>query len=88
MELPNNFDNQDLIPQQKNENVAVPNDELADQRRLPKLIATGEMPFPSGLSQSETDLLAIEVSRLRRVRLVRYIAREIARDIERNQNHK
>ena len=79
MECGNNFDNQHLTLEQKNETVTASNDDLAAQRRLAKLVAAGEIPIPNNLSHDETNRLVLEVSRLRKIRLIRYIARDSAR---------
>lgn len=66
-------------------NETTPLSEPVDLRRWAQLIANGELPFPTHLSASEFDRLAVEVSRLRRTRLIRYIARAIASDFERSE---
>jgi hypothetical protein len=51
--------------------------------RRAALIAGGEIRFPTDLSADDAADLAREVRRLRRIGLVRYIARAIAQDIQR-----
>lgn len=55
-----------------------------DIERWAPLVANGEVPFPKDLARDQRTLLLFEVNRLRRGRLVRYIARAIASDIERS----
>ena len=49
--------------------------------RVANLIAEGEFPFPTGLSPDQQVLLATEVRKRRHQRLVKFIARSIARDL-------
>lgn len=49
--------------------------------RVAKLVAEGEFPFPTGLSHEQQILLATEVRNRRHQRLVKFIARSIARDL-------
>ena len=51
--------------------------------RLALLVANGEVPLPTDLSPADWNALIREVARHRRARLIRYIARAIAADIER-----
>lgn len=55
-----------------------------DPDRLAALLAAGEAPFPEGLPAAEAAALAAAVRRLRRERLVRFVARLIARSIIRD----
>ncbi|QDT93585.1 hypothetical protein [Gimesia algae] len=52
--------------------------------RVANLIAEGEFPFPTGLSPDQQFLLATEVRKRRHQRLVKFIARSIARDLWQN----
>lgn len=52
-----------------------------DKSQLAGLIARGEVPFPSELSGPGIRLLATDVQRLRRERLMEFVAELIARDI-------
>lgn len=45
------------------------------------LIASGEAPLPAELAPAELSVVLAEVARLRRERLVRFVARAIAQDI-------
>ena len=54
-------------------------DDLLD--RLAELIANGEAQFEDAGDEEERQALATKVGRKRRLRLVNFIAREIARDI-------
>lgn len=51
-------------------------------RRLSELVAIGEAPLPADLEPMETTTVLAEVARLRRDRLVRFVARAIARDLQ------
>jgi len=51
--------------------------------RLAALVANGESPVPDSITVDETNLLLAKVARKRRDRLVRFIARAIASDIQR-----
>lgn len=53
----------------------------SDVPRLARLVADGSMPFPTGLSVADVNRLAEEVVRIRRQRLLKFIARAIADDI-------
>jgi hypothetical protein len=48
------------------------------------LIANGQVRFPVGLSEQDAERLRAEVARLRRRRLVKFIAKCIAQDIHRS----
>ncbi len=50
-------------------------------RRWAELVASGETPLPADLKPEELRTVLREVGRLRRERLVRLIARAIARDL-------
>jgi len=52
--------------------------------RLAAIIATGESQIPENLAAAELSVVLAEVSRLRRQRLVQFIARAIALDIHRS----
>ncbi len=52
-----------------------------DVGRLAQLVADGEVPFPRDLDDSTQRTLVLRVAHLRRGRLLRFIARVIARDI-------
>lgn len=52
-------------------------------RRLAALVAVGEAPLPQDLPPDELRTVLMEIARLRRDRLVRFIARAIASDLER-----
>lgn len=52
--------------------------------RQAELIAAGEAEFPDDLPPAQQVLLADEVRRLRRARLVTFIARQIALDVHRD----
>lgn len=56
-------------------------------RRWGALVATGEAPLPQELQPDEFRNLLLEVARLRRERLVRLVARAIARDLHRDREH-
>jgi hypothetical protein len=58
----------------------VTEDQLA---RWAGLIAEGRAGFPDGLSAPQLGQLSCEVRRLRRARLVRWIARAVAHDLHR-----
>ena len=45
------------------------------------LVAGGEAPIPTSLEPAELSIVLAEVARLRRERLVRFLARSIAQDI-------
>lgn len=49
--------------------------------RVSKLVAEGEFPFPTGLSPDQQVLLETEVRKRRQQRLVKFIARSIAREL-------
>ena len=51
-------------------------------RRLAALVAVGETPLPEDLPPVEVRTILADVARLRRDRLIRFIARAIASDIE------
>ena len=55
-----------------------------DFARLAELIASGGHPFPSGLTKAEEKALVDAVRKLRRLRLIRLVARAIAADIVRS----
>jgi hypothetical protein len=52
--------------------------------RWADLVAHGEADFPAGLAQAQEEQLRHHVRRLRRARLVQFIARQIALDVSRN----
>lgn len=55
-----------------------------DLRRLAAMIASGEVPFdPSEFDPAELQFVICEVHRHRRDRLIRFVARMIAIDIDR-----
>ena len=54
-------------------------------KRLAALIAVGEAPIPSDLEPVDLSFVLAEVARLRRERLVRYVARAIALDFHRTR---
>lgn len=56
-------------------------------RRWGALVATGEAPLPQDLQPDEFRTVLLEVARLRRERLVRLVARAIARDLHRDREH-
>lgn len=71
---------------------------LTDQnqylRRLASLVATGIAPMPTDLEPSELSLVLAAVARLRRDRLIHFLALAIARDMHhhrelslRNKDH-
>jgi hypothetical protein len=49
--------------------------------RWARLIAEGQEPFPTGLCPAQEEQMLQQVRRLRRARLVSYIARQLAGDI-------
>ncbi|QDV52163.1 hypothetical protein [Gimesia fumaroli] len=49
--------------------------------RVAKLIAEGEFPFPNGLSPDQQVLLATEVRKRQQQRLIKFIARSVAREL-------
>ncbi|MBW3600711.1 MAG: hypothetical protein KY475_26035, partial [Planctomycetes bacterium] len=55
--------------------------------RLAKLVAIGQASLPADLAPHELEILADEISRLRRQRLLQHIARVIALDIHRESGH-
>src|SRR5688500_13404585 len=56
-------------------------DLTADQvLRWARLVADGAEPFPQGLGARQERVMLDEVRRLRRTRLVRFIAGQVARD--------
>lgn len=57
-------------------------DRLEMLRRLAALVALGEAPLPQDLPPDELGAVLAEVGRLRRDRLIRFIARAIASDLE------
>ena len=59
--------------------------EKRDLDRWAKLIAEGEVPFPTELSSLTQEMLAKKISQNRRHRLLRFIARAIAMDIHRSR---
>lgn len=65
-------------PNQINEFAAESNTPSIDSSKLAMLIATGELPFPIGLSSPETDRLAVQVRKRRRTQLVQFLARQVA----------
>ena len=56
-----------------------------DVARMARLVATGEAPWPEHLAPTAAAELTMEVRRLRRSRLIRFIARQIAADIARDR---
>lgn len=50
-------------------------------RRLAALVAVGEASLPADMEPAEVSVVLAEVARLRRDRLVRFVARAIARDL-------
>ena len=54
-------------------------------RRLAALTAVGEAPLPADLGPEEHWFALAEVARLRRERLVNFVARAIALDIQRRR---
>lgn len=70
----------DSINERTNKNVdLISTPEKLD--RVANLIAEGEFPFPTGLSPDQQVLLTTEVRKKRHQRLVKFIARSIARDL-------
>ena len=69
---------------QSNHADTIPEYQTLDLDRMAKLVADGEISFPTQLSPDGRDRLMVKVSRLRRARFVRYIARSIALDIHRS----
>lgn len=53
--------------------------------RIARLVADGELPLPQDLATEDFDWLVKKVRKLRRRRLVRFIARAIAFDIWQSQ---
>ena len=53
--------------------------------RLAQLVANGELPFPTNLPAERSQRLLVEVQQRRRRKLVKYIARMIALDIQRSR---
>jgi hypothetical protein len=53
--------------------------------RCAELLATGEIDWPSGLSDDQELALLDEVRRFRRARLVKFVASQIAADIAREE---
>ena len=49
--------------------------------RLAALVAIGEAPFPADFEPQDLQIVLAEVARLRRRKLVRFVARAIAQDI-------
>lgn len=49
--------------------------------RVTKLVAEGEFSFPTGLAPDQQVLLATEVRKRRQQRLVKFIARSVAREL-------
>lgn len=45
------------------------------------LVASGEAPIPTSLEPAELSIVLADVARLRRERLIRFLARSIAQDI-------
>lgn len=68
-------------PSQTNEFATESHSESLDPLKLALLIATGELPFPTGLSSHETDRLAVQVRNRRRVQLVHFLARQVAQHL-------
>lgn len=50
--------------------------------RWAEAVANGQVPFPADLSEGEAERLRLEVVLRRRIQLVSFIARAIARDIQ------
>ena len=59
--------------------------EKLDLDRWASLVADGQVPFPKELPSQTQEVLGRKVSRLRRLRLLRFIARTIALDIHRSR---
>ena len=53
--------------------------------RWASLLAQGSETIPSGLPPEQVEELIVRVRRLRHERMVRHIARQIARDIDQNR---
>ncbi len=53
--------------------------------RVAELVANGELPFPANLPAERSQRLLVEVQQRRRRKLVKYIARMIALDIQRSR---
>ena len=51
------------------------------------LVADGEAPLPTSLEPADLSIVLAEVARLRRERLVRFVARSIAQDIHSDREH-
>jgi hypothetical protein len=66
------------LPSSANSN----SDRLEILRRLAALVAVGEAPLPHDVPPDERKAILAEAGRLRRDRLIRFIARAIALDIE------
>ena len=54
-------------------------------RRLASLVAIGDAPMPTELEPTELSFVLAEVARLRRDRLITFLALAIARDIHRDR---
>jgi hypothetical protein len=57
-----------------------------DVDRWARLVADGQVPLPTHLESSEQEALVRRVSQLRRLRLLKFIARAIAQDICRSRD--
>lgn len=55
--------------------------ESLDHIRLGFLIASGDLPFPSGLARDDAIRLAVEVRGHRRTQLVQFLARQVAQHL-------
>lgn len=76
---------QSLVPDSLNSREGgdpLPREQL---ERLSELVANGETPLPEGLLPGDRQSLELRVRKLRRARLVQFIARQIALDIRRDQ---
>ncbi len=66
--------------------VATPSEISAETlSRCADLLATEEINWPTGLSESQEAALVAEVRRYRRLRLIKFIASRIAADIAREE---
>ena len=82
MTQPFSNNNPDMSSSQFPSRASSPPDRIELLRQIALLVAIGEAPLPQDLPPDELGTVLTEVGRLRRDRLVRFIARAIASDLE------
>jgi hypothetical protein len=78
------MDHQYSSAQRKNSQNEKGSTKLSEIGRLAKLVATGQVPFPTELGSQERTELVSRVAELRREMLLSHIAQAIAMDIHRS----